>query len=510
MALPIQPTNTQAGCNPVSSNCVIWQGPDIPCIDLCKGDSISDVTFKIATELCTLVDQLDIQYFDVSCFPPICPKPENIHELIQFILDKLCELDAAVIEANTNAKSKDGSLCPDNCIVSIAPCFYYPNQFGQQVTTMTLTEYATAIGIKVCNLIDWQIAADITFTQIDARLDAIEACDPCNPPAPVIEIPTSCLSPSTNIPIVTFVETMEAELCELKTAVVGDSVASQVVVDGVLSRQCEGLESATPLSQPFGSMGLIPGWVTAASGNFTTLSAAVQNLWLTVCDMRSALANVVTNCCNECNQVVLSLANSSYDPATTILTIDFAGSIPAGITCSGNLSIQIMDCNGVNFVYNTGATLCSLMGSSTTVTFSVSAPGTFNTTCVGSNAYRILITGGNANLETTATGAKCDLTFIEYVAGNAVPALTITPISTTQLRATFTPVFIGPVTYYLELWDNSFTGIVASAPIVTPATAVAFNYTFGSLTTLTTYQTRIVMVAGASSETGSFVPGTTL
>lgn len=507
MALPIQPTNTQAGCNPVSSNCVIWQGPDIPCITLCKGDSISDVTFKIATELCTLVDQLNITGFDVSCFPPICPKPEDIHDLIQFILDQLC---SCCITNSSTGSTSTGGTCPDDCIVSIAPCFYYPNQFGQQVTTMTLTEYATAIGIEFCKLIEWQTAADITFTQIDARLDAIEACDPCNPVIPVTTIPTSCLSPSTNIPIATFVQTMEDELCELKTAVVGNGVASQVIVDGVLSRQCEGLESSPPLSQPFGSMGLIPGWITAASGDFTTLSAAVQNLWITVCDMRSALSNVVTNCCNECNQVVLSLANSSYDPASTILTIDFAGSIPAGITCSGNLTVQIMDCNGVNFVYNTGATLCSLIGSSTTVTFSVSAPGTFNTTCVGSNAYRILLTQGNINLETTATGSKCDLTFIEYVEGNAVPALTITPVSTTQLRATFTPVFIGPVTYYLELWDNSFTGIVALAPIVTPATGIPFNYTFGSLTTLTTYQTRIVMVAGASTETGSFVPGTTL
>ena len=60
MALPIQPSDTQAGCNPVSSNCVIWQGPDIPCITLCKGDSISDVTYKVATEICTLVDQLSL------------------------------------------------------------------------------------------------------------------------------------------------------------------------------------------------------------------------------------------------------------------------------------------------------------------------------------------------------------------------------------------------------------------------------------------------------------------
>ena len=39
-------------CNPISSNCVIWGGPDIECINLCKGDTITDVTYKLALELC--------------------------------------------------------------------------------------------------------------------------------------------------------------------------------------------------------------------------------------------------------------------------------------------------------------------------------------------------------------------------------------------------------------------------------------------------------------------------
>ncbi len=504
MATPIQPTNTQAGCNPVSSNCVIWQGPDIPCITLCKGDSISDVTYKVATELCTLVDQLNIAGFDVSCFPPICPKPESIHDLIQFIIDKLCELQNA-----SGGTTPDVPLCPDNCIVSIAPCFYYPNQFGQQVTTMTLTEYATAIGIEVCRIADVILDMSDTITSLINRVQTLENCVlPCTPDSGEITIPTSCLSPSTDIPIVAFVETMEAELCDLKTAVVGDGVIAQTVVNNVLAKQCEGLESAAPLSQPYAAMGLIPGWVTAASGNFNTLAAAVQNLWITVCDMRAALNNVVTNCCNACNQVILSLANSSYDPATTTLTVDFQGSIPAGLI-AGNLNLTITDCNGVFFNYPTGSDIITLMGTSITIDFSVSAPGTFNTGCVGANAYFIQMQTG-LNLS-TPDGQKC--TFAgptQFVAGDAVPALTITPVATTQLRATFTPTYVGPVTYYLELWNNTTTGIIASTVINNPATGIAYNHTFGSLTTATTYQTRMTMVAGSSSETGPYYPGTTL
>ena len=55
-------------CSPLSSNCVIWQGPDIPCINLCKGDTISDVVAALATELCSILDTLNIDNYDLTCF----------------------------------------------------------------------------------------------------------------------------------------------------------------------------------------------------------------------------------------------------------------------------------------------------------------------------------------------------------------------------------------------------------------------------------------------------------
>ena len=47
-------SNKSGGCNNVSSNCVVWQGPDLPCIDLCHGDTISDVMAKLCEELTQL------------------------------------------------------------------------------------------------------------------------------------------------------------------------------------------------------------------------------------------------------------------------------------------------------------------------------------------------------------------------------------------------------------------------------------------------------------------------
>ena len=56
-----------SGCNSISSNCVLWQGPDIECIDLCKGDTVSEVVYKLANELCTLLDKFNVDTYDISC-----------------------------------------------------------------------------------------------------------------------------------------------------------------------------------------------------------------------------------------------------------------------------------------------------------------------------------------------------------------------------------------------------------------------------------------------------------
>ena len=49
--IPTNSSITTNGCDNISSNCVIWQGPDIACIDLCSGDTISEVTKKIADKV---------------------------------------------------------------------------------------------------------------------------------------------------------------------------------------------------------------------------------------------------------------------------------------------------------------------------------------------------------------------------------------------------------------------------------------------------------------------------
>jgi len=90
--IPVATSNKTNGCNPISSNCVVWQGPDIPCIDLCHGDTISEVIYKLAVELCDLLDATSLTGLDLSCLD-LNQTPQTQKELLQVIIDTLCSLD---------------------------------------------------------------------------------------------------------------------------------------------------------------------------------------------------------------------------------------------------------------------------------------------------------------------------------------------------------------------------------------------------------------------------------
>ena len=88
--------SASAGCNPVSSNCVIWQGPDLPCLEICNGDTVSDVVALLAQEVCDLIEgscqcDPDISGILTSCIIDPATPPADIQELIQAIIDYVCD-----------------------------------------------------------------------------------------------------------------------------------------------------------------------------------------------------------------------------------------------------------------------------------------------------------------------------------------------------------------------------------------------------------------------------------
>lgn len=136
-----KPTNTRSsGCAVTTSNCVVWQGPDLCCIDLCHGDTVSDVVNKLAKKICKIFELLDVTSYDMSeLLGKECP-PANFVELIQLLIDQV-----ALINSGSSVAASGTSGCPE-CEMAVAACFQ--EQYGH---IMSMTDYVTALGVKICN-----------------------------------------------------------------------------------------------------------------------------------------------------------------------------------------------------------------------------------------------------------------------------------------------------------------------------------------------------------------------
>lgn len=343
MALPIKPKDTQEGCNPISSNCVIWQGPDIPCINLCHGDSVSDVVAKLAEELCTIVDQLDISILDISCFGALAPEPGDFRDVIQLLINRVCNLEAGSGGGGTVAAG-----CPDDCLIPLAQCLQFTDPLGNTVTELVLRDYLILIANRLCTLISQVNTLSSAVTDLQNRVTVIEN-ELANPVDNAIIITSGgCVGRGTPTPITTFVVALETLLCDLAAAVgspteINIAISQQCIVDG------QPLDAAPQLSSSSGSMSNIPGWIAGASYN--TLADAVNNLWLTVCDMRTAItdlqANLAACCAVTCNDVDWNFTPSGL-VNVKFLSLLFTGNIPSGFNyCAGGTTTPITITNSV-------------------------------------------------------------------------------------------------------------------------------------------------------------------
>ena len=262
-------------CSPISSNCVIWQGPDIPCIKLCNGDSVSDVVAKLATELCTIMEQTNVSAYDLACLGLGNFGPVDFQGLIQLLVTKICEIENISVSTSNviNSGGTTGSTsgdCPD-CVVSVAECFQSSG------TTMQLTAYTQLIGERICVLINDISSINATLVSLDTRVTTLENTPPPSSTTPsfTLTCTVGSYTPGTPLPINTILQEFINNVWCNFYAVTGSSGSLTLAI----SKQCI-TDSDTQLSdgQPFSSNA---NWVSPAS----TVADTITNIWVALCDI---------------------------------------------------------------------------------------------------------------------------------------------------------------------------------------------------------------------------------
>jgi hypothetical protein len=345
---PLRSSSEKENCLPISSNCIIWQGPDISCINLCKGDSVSDVVYKLATIVCDFQNSVSLDDVDVTCLinniscgPQSVPPAKTLSAVLQLIIDKVCCNGAGgfdpVFQSFRSFAVEDGFTSSGELI--LPECLQYtdPNT-GLLITTLPISDYAVLLANAYCTLKTLVNTHTSQIENHEGRINALEL-------KPDFQLPTvtpfcsfGTLVANNPVSIVTMLEEIDVEFCRLR-----EILGSNTELNSGIGQQCSYMSSYNALSQN-GLMSNIPGWNPVVNN----LGQSLQNLWLTVCDLRAAVVDLKGSITVDCSSFVLGFnAYRTTQPNIINVIFNSYSTVPAAFNnCPSLSSIQISDGNG--------------------------------------------------------------------------------------------------------------------------------------------------------------------
>lgn len=471
-------------CDPISSNCVIWQGPDIDCIDLCKGDTVSQVVYKLATELCTLLDKFSITTYDISCFNLADCAPETFEQLIQLLIDKICLLESGITPTIASAEG-----CPD-CVVNTCSEFHYTSPQGDTITTMQLKDYVIAIGNKVCSIIGQISTINSTLEQLGDRIsqNEIDITNLQNQTLTLDPITPACvIDPAVPTDPIVVLQALEEQFCNLR-----QYTGNEQAILTAIQAQCFDLNSQEQLNGT-GPMSNIIGW----NSTVENLSQSFSNLWHTVCDMRNAISFIQDNCCStDCSSVNLLVSGTII--SSTQIRLDFTGSVPGTFIDAVPASTIVLtdDAGNGPQTVNTVAVLQDYFNPSNPLIID------FTSGINGSSDVNISLT---LRIEDPIQGLTCESVIQSVALGTETcPTIIMSVVDYTSATASFT--WGGNPTLITAELYNSTGLILQQSQVVSVTTGGTFSPSFSSLDPNTTYKLRLVI----NGEPCEFIEFTTL
>jgi len=305
---PLNTTQNET-CTPVSSKCVIWQGPDIPCINLCKGDSIDAVVSKLATVLCeSSVGAFDVSRVDFGCLTSAyASEPETLLEVVQAIIDKSCTIEEAIIAAGIETNPTYG-------VIRLPSCLHYTNPEGDFIDELMPQEHSKHLANVICTLISNIQNIQTSSTSLTTRVKILED----NKNSSSGSIPTVKLTGTGNIgadsPIHLALMAFEADYVSTRNTLGNTTSMVQNI-----AKQCTSIGSSKPFNGGL-LMSNISGW----SENPENLSEGFGNLWIALCDMRAEVTRLKGTITPTCDNFILNF-NTLMNSSRTSVDVDFYG-----------------------------------------------------------------------------------------------------------------------------------------------------------------------------------------
>jgi hypothetical protein len=322
--IPSNSNFSKENCSPISSNCIVWQGRDISCINLCTGDTISDVTYKLAEEICELKENIGISDIDLTKIVKVCqetPQPsKTLANILQLFISKIVCIDEIIKDLPEPGQSFQ------------EPTLNYPNcSTFSGLTNDLLTDFVVTLAQKICSIGTTVATNTSSIAALTTRVVTLEGLVPT--PLPNL---ASCLSGATQ-PLNVVLQNLEIEFCDIK-----DALGDDGNLNTARSRICPNLGGEKRLTDSTKVMNTITGW----EGNPQNFAQSVNNLWLTVCDIRAAVRSILDNCCKAgCDDILIDFYQRWSSEDDGILLINFRA--------KSNLPVGFYDCGQSSTLPNT-------------------------------------------------------------------------------------------------------------------------------------------------------------
>lgn len=464
--------NTPAPCNPISSNCVVWQGPDLPCIDLCNGDTISDVVAKLAEKLCEIIDAAcscnpDLTGLDLKCALPAGSvfDPSDIVGTLQYIIDYLCDL------INTNASVDSYSL---------PKCLVYRDDLGNQITALPPVPWATLIGNSICDIVFSVGVLNQNVANIESRVAILEECVlPCRPSLPTEQsVVSTCIFAGETVSVSTLLLALEQSYCKHIGAVGSTGQVGNAVGASGISISSRRLAIA-------GTVGNIPGWIAAPK----TLAETTGNQWRVIDDLYSAVSDIQTKLPKQCDgvsfQFTYNVVDANSDGLVDAINLNFQGTtLPSGFTdCGGSTTVTVTDSNGSFLTEN--IIVSNLTGSAAGVNIPINEL----------NVLRSL----NLSIPFCATDGVSQCSDRQQVIVPLTipcPALSITGMPS-GIQVNFNNILGTDVSYTITATSETTGVVLSTTTINNPGTSV--SHAFVGVTGGETYSITVTVDAGMGS-----------
>ena len=317
-------SNNNNGCTDnISSNCVVWQGPDLTCVDICHGDTVSDVVANLAEQLCRCCEEsgvIDISTVNQLCLVEDYGQANTLQSLLNNIIDKICK---CCEDNHQGAAAFDAC----SCVIPIPDCLRKAAQLylntDNVITSMPLydantgTGYAPFLAERICYNTSQIGLLQQQYANLETRVTYIEqnCCSQSTPPPLSLVAPNST---GTNRPqrIDTVVGALD-ETYGTQTRALGTADQLTTAVGYTPAYSQRKVLSGT------GVMAGIRGWITKPKN----MAQSFQNLWITMNDTRNAVENlnemVSKPSCSDVTFAVIGTVTKNSGGSTNGIKLDF-------------------------------------------------------------------------------------------------------------------------------------------------------------------------------------------